>query len=291
MILCRITLLLIACLTIGGAARAGLFAEPWHDGTKEDEPILQVQRVDRDTYILRQSIRTNFEGPFLFLFFGSQRALLLDSGAGGLRIRPTIEKLIADWGQESGKGRVPLIVAHTHGHGDHVAGDDEFKDLAGATVVGHAPGEVADFFKVARWPDQIAPFDLGGRILDIIPSPGHEAAEITVFDRQTKLLFTGDALYPGRLYCTADNFDAYRRSVDRVVAFTKDQSVAWLIGNHIEMTDQKRRDFAMHAQGHPHEHRLELPYDRLLMLQAALREMGPRPALTLTDDFIFYPVP
>jgi len=42
---------------------------------------MQVQRYDDDTYILRQSIKTNFEGPFIFLFFGTERVLQIDTGA------------------------------------------------------------------------------------------------------------------------------------------------------------------------------------------------------------------
>ena len=53
--------------------------KPWIDGTQAGEPQMQVQRYDRDTYVIRQSIRTNFEGPFLYLLFGRDRALLLDA--------------------------------------------------------------------------------------------------------------------------------------------------------------------------------------------------------------------
>src|SRR5207253_2356518 len=108
-----------------------------------------------------------------------------------------------------------------HAHSDHISGDPEFTGDPAITVVGHSPEDVAAFFKIKSWPDEIVQFDLGGRILDIIPSPGHERSELTLYDRKTHLLFTGDWLYPGRLYLTSDNFDAYRRSVDRVVKFTQ----------------------------------------------------------------------
>lgn len=290
MSLFRCALMLLWLVAPLAMAAEGLFREAWHDGTGE-EPILQVQRLDRDSFILRQSIRTNFEGPFLFLFFGSEKILLIDSGAGGVKIRPTIDRIIADWRKENAKPPMKLVVAHTHGHGDHVAGDPEFAGDPNVTLVGHAPEQVAAFFGIKNWPEQIASFDLGGRIIDIIPSPGHEPAEISFFDRHTRLLLTGDALYPGRLYCTSDNFPDYRRSIDRLVAFTRDLNVAWILGNHIEMTDVAKRDYAMHALDHPHEHRLELTYASLLALQKDVDRMGARPELTIEDDFIFYPLP
>src|SRR5579864_4316290 len=68
-----------------------LLFKPWINGVSPSEPQMQVQRFDEDTYVIRQSIRTNFEGPFLYLLFGKERALLIDTGAGGLKVRPTID--------------------------------------------------------------------------------------------------------------------------------------------------------------------------------------------------------
>jgi glyoxylase-like metal-dependent hydrolase (beta-lactamase superfamily II) len=286
-----VVLLALACGSARAEATAPPFAAPWIDATKGAEPEMQVQRYDADTFVIRQSIKTNIEGPFLFLFFGADRAMLVDTGAGGLKIRPTIDKVIAQWLAEKGRKSIPLVVAHTHAHGDHIAGDPEFEGSPDVTIVGHSPEQVAAFFKIASWPEEIAPFDLGGRVIDIIPSPGHEAAELTLYDRRTHLLLTGDWLYPGRLYMKADAFDAYRRSVDRVVKFTKPLKVSWLLGNHIEMTRKPGRDFPMHALSHPDEHALEMPYARLIELQAAVHRMGDMPFLDIHPDFIIYPLP
>src|SRR5277367_2976793 len=57
--------------------------KPWINGVLGSEPQMQVQSYDDDTYVIRQSIRTNFEGPFLYVLFGNERALLIDTGAGG----------------------------------------------------------------------------------------------------------------------------------------------------------------------------------------------------------------
>src|SRR5437762_4769140 len=79
------------------AAPSAPFAALWIDGTKSSEPEMQVQQYDPDTFVIRQSVKTSVEAPFIFLFFGNDRALLLDTGAGGLKIRPTVDKVIADW--------------------------------------------------------------------------------------------------------------------------------------------------------------------------------------------------
>jgi hypothetical protein len=47
----------------------------WIDGTAPSEPDTQVQRIDADTLVIRQSVKTNFEAPFLYLLFGKDRVL------------------------------------------------------------------------------------------------------------------------------------------------------------------------------------------------------------------------
>jgi glyoxylase-like metal-dependent hydrolase (beta-lactamase superfamily II) len=281
----------LALTATAQSAPKGPFQAAWIDGTHGTEPQMQVQRYDADTYVVRQSVRTNVEAPFIYLFFGSQRVLEIDSGAGGLKIRPTIDRVIADWVQAKGLKSIQLVVAHSHSHGDHIAGDAEFAGRPDTVVVGHSPEQVAAFFKIGSWPESVAQFDLGGRILDIIPSPGHEPAEITVFDERTHILMTGDELYPGRLYVPADQFETYRRTIDRIFNFSHLKQVSWVFGTHIEMTRKPGRDFPFHAASHPLEHRLELPYSQFLELHASVDKMGPQAQLDVHKDFILYPLP
>ena len=53
------------------------------------------------------------------------------------------------------------------------------------------------FFKIATWPEELGQIDLGERVIDVIPIPGHDKLSIALYDRQTGILFTGDSLYPG----------------------------------------------------------------------------------------------
>ena len=285
-----VALLATLALALPGLARATPLFQPWIDGTAASEPQMQVQRYDADTYVIRQSVKTNFEAPFLYLLFGKDRVLLLDTGAGGLQVRPTIDGVIADWLAAHHRASIPLVVAHTHSHGDHRAGDGEFKDRPDTVVVGWTAPEVAAFFKIADWPHDIVRFDLGGRVLDIIPTPGHHPSHIMIFDEKTRLLLSGDTLYPGRLYVPADQFGAYRDSIDRVVAFTQARKVSHILGAHVEMTTTPGQDFPMRAPAHPNEHALELPYADLLALQAAVHAMGDAPVRDKRDDFIVYPL-
>lgn len=283
----------ITALLLTGAAPVGAgprFAA-WIDGTNPTEPPLQVQRIDADTVVIRQSVRTNFEAPFFYLLFGGDRALLIDTGAGGLSIRPTIDRLIARWRATHHDRRVHLIVAHSHGHGDHHAGDAEFRDRPDTDIVGLAPAEVARFFAIDDWPGKLGRYDLGGRVLDIIPTPGHEAAHIMVYDRRTQLLFSGDMLYPGRLYVPTNQFATFRASIDRLATFANHHPIRALLGAHIEMTTTAGQDYPMRAATHPAEHALALSPDAITALQQATAAAPSPPVITRRKDFILYPVP
>lgn len=275
----------------GPAAAAGPTFQPWIDGTGAEEPQMQVQRYDRDTFVIRQSIKTNFEAPFLYLLFGRDRALLLDTGAGGLQVRPTIDGLIAQWLADHHRSSIPLVVAHTHGHSDHHAGDAEFKDRPQTMVVGLSAPEVASFFGIADWPHDVAAFDLGGRRLQVIPTPGHHPSHIMIYDPRTRLLLSGDSLYPGRLYVPVNLIADYRESIDRVAAFTRTHKVSHVLGAHIEMSRAPGVDFPGRSPSHPEEHVLELPPADLLELQAALHDMGDSAVRQVHPDFIVQPLP
>ena len=263
----------------------------WIDATAATEPEMQVQRYDEDTFVIRQSIKTNFEGPFLYLLFGQDRALLIDTGAGGLKIRPTIDALIDTWLSEHSRASIPLVVAHSHSHGDHHQGDGEFIDRPDTVVVGLKPEEVAGFFGISHWPDEIGTFDLGGRKLSIIPTPGHEPAHIMIYDPKTAILLSGDMLYPGRLYVPTDEFSVFIASADRLVAFKKAHPIRMLLGTHIEMTTTPGKDFPMNAPEHPDERVLELPPSAIDRLAAAVHRMADAPVVESEGDFIVYPRP
>lgn len=268
----------------------GIF-QHWIDGTDRSEPRTQTQRYDADTFVIRQSVRTNPEGPFLYLLFGRDRALLLDTGAGGLTIRPSVDAAIDQWLAERQRASIPLIVAHSHGHGDHQAGDHEFRARPDTQVVGVQPADVAAFFGIAEWPNSIVKYDLGDRVLRIIPTPGHHPSHIMIYDERTKLLLSGDALYPGRLYIPSNLLGDFQASTDRVVEFLKGRDVSHILGAHIEMTRTPGVDIKLGASQHPNEHVLELAPEQLVELQAAVRAMGSTVVREVHDDFIVFPQP
>ncbi|MBV1861051.1 MAG: MBL fold metallo-hydrolase, partial [Nannocystaceae bacterium] len=160
--------------------QAGSFPEAWPEGTSCPEDTLTVHRYSEDTFILRQSLCTGFEGPFLYLMFGEDRVLLEDTGYNGAQVAPVVYGIIESWLAEHGRESIELVVANSHGHGDHVGGNGQFTGMPNTTVVGFDVPSISAFFGINNWPEDIVQYDLGGRVLDIIPIPGHQSAHLAL---------------------------------------------------------------------------------------------------------------
>ncbi|CAF0790151.1 unnamed protein product [Rotaria sordida] len=215
----------------------------------------------------------------MYLLFGTKKILLIDSGATvsltSFPIRQHVETIINRWCINKKKKRedLKLVVAHTHNHLDHIAGDGQFQGQLFTTVVGTTVENVSYFFKLSKWPYSIGTFALDNqRQVAIIPIPGHENASIAFYDCTTGLLFTGDSLLPGRLYIA--NFSANVDSIQRLLYFIESNhlNVSAILGAHIEMTQIDKVDYPIGATYQPKERLLNLSLDHLHQLNNELQE-------------------
>ena len=273
----------------GGGIRSGVLPKVWLLGGPKciEIPEFQVHEYNEDLYILRQSGCSNFEKPFLYLLFGRDKALLLDTGAGKTDVARVVSNIIDKWLARTKRKSIELVGAHTHSHGDHTGGDELFKSLPHTALVSPILSAVQTFFGIKNWPEEIVQYDLGDRIVDVIPIPGHEAASIAIYDRQTAILFTGDTLYPGRLY-VKDQVQ-FIHSIQRLVDFTQNKLVAHILGNHIENTRTPYLDYRVGTVYQPDEHALELGRGELLELNEALRQMNGKLVRMAMRDFTIWP--
>ncbi len=262
-------------------------------GRRPSDPKIQVHHCDPHTVILRQSKSVSYEAPFLYLLFGNDRALLLDTGATAgpakFPLRATVDQLVADWLAQHPRDTYQLVVAHTHGHNDHVAADAQFAGRPATTVVGREPDAVQRYFGFTSWPGQVMQFDLGGRVLEVTGSPGHHRAAITIYDPWTGFLLTGDTVLPGRLY--AFDFPQFLASLDRMAALADSRKVTHVLGCHIEMTTQPGRDYPLGATYQPHERALQMTAVQLKDVRAAAASVAGKQGAHRFDDFIIYNQP
>jgi hydroxyacylglutathione hydrolase len=269
--------------------RPGVLPGRWPSGARRCRgvPEFYVHQYNEDFYIIRQSGCSNYEKPFLYLLFGRDTALLLDTGAGRTEVGRLVQRLVNNWQIRNRVKSLRLIVAHSHAHGDHISGDSQFAGLPGVTLVAPDLISVKSFFGIRAWPESIVTLDLGARVLDVIPIPGHEATSIAIYDRQCAILLTGDTLYPGRLYVSDSN--EFARSIKRLVEFTRDKKVAHILGTHIENKSTPYQDYPIGTTYQPDEHVLELGRGQLLELHDALEEMRGRMVRKVMRDFTIWP--
>jgi glyoxylase-like metal-dependent hydrolase (beta-lactamase superfamily II) len=251
------------------------------DCRQNTDPEVQVHAYNATTYVIRQNKCRTFEAPFVYVLIGTRSALLFDTGGTDTQtLRDTIKRLI---------GGRPLLVAHSHAHGDHIASDGKFAGQPRVTVVANTVAAQQATFGITTWPDTLGHYELGNRALDVIGIPGHEATHIAIYDRQTGLLLTGDSLYAGLLFIP--DWTTYRASIHRLARFAATHPIAHVLGAHIEMTATPKIHYPYGTTYQPNEHVLELTTAHLTELDAALIQLGPnKPAEPIAhNDFVINP--
>lgn len=241
------------------------------DCTKVSLPPLQVHAYNQQTFLLRQNLCSTFEAPFLYLLIGSSEALLIDTGDVADSQKMPLAKTVLGLLPSAGSGKLPLLVVHTHRHLDHRAGDGQFQNLPNVQLVGYELEKVKEFYHFSQWPNGVAQIDLGDRIVDVIPSPGHNETEVSFYDRGTGLFFSGDFLIPGRLLI--DDTPAELTTAQRVADFVRNRPVSFVLGGHIEKNAAGEL-LPWESQSHPNEHVLQLTKGDLLALPAAVQNFN-----------------
>ena len=254
-------------------------------------PEWQVHEYNPNFFILRQSPCTDYEKPFIFLIFGKDKALLMDTGSRNGDLVPTLQRTVKNWLARNGRASIPLIVAHTHEHEDHTWGDSAIKAMNDPAIpITFVPAEIEankTLYGIANWPEDIGHLDLGGRMLDAIPIPGHSKASIALYDRNTGVLLGGDTVYPGRIYVS--DFAAFEASLDRLVKFTEGKPIAHILGNHIEQSSTPFVDYPVGTMYQPNEHEVALSRGALLELDDAVKSMHGTPRRYVMRDLSVWP--
>lgn len=145
-----------------------------------------------------------------FLIVGQERALLLDTGAGPCDLMGLIRSVT----------QLPLTVLQSHGDGDHTGNSQLFTDLY---------AHPSEFEVIRRFRPELtarlhpiteaSSFELGGRVLHVIETPGHTPGSICLLDRKNRILFSGDTVSYGPVFLFGAHRDihSYRKTLDKLM--------------------------------------------------------------------------
>lgn len=195
-----------------------------------------VDSIDADTYILSEY--RHWEETHCYLLNGTDRSLLIDTGLGICNIYDEVVKLTEK----------PVTAAATHIHWDHIGGHKFFPDFyAHSAELGWLSGEfplsaetvrnmvvdrcdLPEGFDVRTYtmfqgtPTRILQdgdtIDLGGRVIEVLHTPGHSPGHLCFWEADRGYLFTGDLVYLDTLFAYYPSTDpaAYLVSLEKIAA-------------------------------------------------------------------------
>lgn len=257
---------------------------------RNTDPRIQVVQYNEDTFVMRQNVCVHWEAPFTYLLFGNAGALLIDCGATAnaahYPLRETVDAIIARWCDARGRDSLPLTIALTSGEdASQNQGLVQFADRAETTIVPRPLGAMkAHYGWEGNWPRGSAVIDLGGRVIDVLPTPGTHRDGVSFYDPYCDLLFTGDLLFPGRINIGNDR--DFVASLERLSAFAKSKPVAAVLGGHIDMMFVPGKSYARFATYKPYERILQMTPDLIEDALASAREIAGRDMMLIRPDFV-----
>jgi glyoxylase-like metal-dependent hydrolase (beta-lactamase superfamily II) len=189
---------------------SGYAAEP----TSFDGGWIKISQIQQGVYRFEEN------GACCYLVIGHQQAVLIDAAYGVSNMQALCSEFT----------KLPVTVINTHGHIDHVGGDQYFNNIIIHEKDAPAIESDIDFmsrlwalnglrknplfpqnFNDENWHKQpIKPIRKlsGGEVLDfgddihleVIWTPGHTPGSICLLDRDRHLLFAGDTFVPGDMW-------------------------------------------------------------------------------------------
>ena len=166
-----------------------------------------IQKIDERTFAIGEP--RYYQLNFNYLIIGDTRAVIFDAGTGQRDIRRVVESLTS----------LPITFIPSHLHYDHIGNEVIFEKTALVDLphlrkraidnklpltryehLGEVEGYPLPEIKVSEWLAPNETIDLGGRLLMVLYTPGHTEDSISLFDKESGYLFSGDFLYPGELY-------------------------------------------------------------------------------------------
>ena len=188
-----------------------------------------VERIDAQTFAISEY--RHWEETHCYLLCGQDKSALIDTGLGVSNIQCVVDRLTT----------LPVTVLTTHVHWDHIGGHGLFDRIAVHEaekdwIDGGFPLPLNEVKKQLTKPPCTLPeefdldsyrlfqgepqillhdgdgFDLGGRIIRVLHTPGHSPGHCCFYEQERRYLYSGDLVYKGCL-------DAFYPSTDPLLFY------------------------------------------------------------------------
>ena len=200
-----------------------------------------IDQINSNTYIISEY--RHWEETHCYLLNGTERSLLIDTGLGICNIYNEVIKLTDK----------PVTAVATHIHWDHIGSHRYFPDfyahgaeldwLNGSFPL--PPETVRDMvvdrcdlpegFDVSTYtmfqgtPTRVLQdgdiIDIGGRVIEVLHTPGHSPGHMCFWEEASGYLFTGDLVYKDMLFAYYPSTDpaTYLASLEKIAALPAKQ--------------------------------------------------------------------
>ncbi len=193
-----------------------------------------VEKIDENTFAISEY--KHWEETRSYLLIGAEKALLIDTGLGVANIKDVVDNLT----------KLPLIVATTHVHWDHIGGHKYFDKIAVHEIerrwltnfplplnvvksnlqdkncVFPKEFDIEEYIVFQGQPQIILHdnevIDLGNRKIKVIHTPGHSPGHCCYFEEEKGYLFSGDLIYKGCLdiYYPTTDINDFEKSILKI---------------------------------------------------------------------------
>ncbi len=170
-------------------------------------PDVIIRQIDENTWEGNGHLMAN---ETIYIIEGKEKAILLDAGT---KI-DDLDKIVA------GITSKPIILIATHVHPDHTGSAiNYFPEIwIDAADTPNVPQFMADYKGKINYLEDGQVFDLGGREIEVVFSPGHTPGSACFFDKAKHYGFSGDAFGSGNLLLTT-NFSTLLATTTRIEAY------------------------------------------------------------------------
>lgn len=206
-----------SAIVVWNAAQAAAYSAQYEEKFVYRDADVVFRQIDEHTYEGNGHLCYN---ESIYLIEGEEKALLIDAGT---RIAH-LDKVVASLTDK------PVMLVATHVHPDHTGSAvNLFPELYinAADTVNLQPGLKAQL----RFLEDGEIIDLGGRLIEVMFTPGHTPGSTTFFDCEKHYGFSGDAFGSTNLLLTT-SFSTLIGTTDRTAEYMKAHEITKLYPGH-----------------------------------------------------------